>query len=251
METIGIYHCPISGKFGVPRQSGLAPSVSGKIVLSPPYDNPEALRGLEGFSHIWLIWGFNQNKREPLSHKADKTAVWSPTVRPPRLGGNTRVGVFASRSPFRPNSMGLSCVKVESIVTTGGKCTICVSGADLCDGTPIYDIKPYIPYADCIPDATGGFTDEKEWHALEVEFPSSLKEKFSSLANVPKGKALDDIPALTETLRLDPRPHYQSDPEREYGMTFDGVDVRFKVDGNTLTVTDILKREDNTQNDTK
>ena len=208
-------------KFGVPRQSGLVPELKGTIVFNPEYRNPNALRGLEGFSHIWLIWEFSEAVRED----------WSPTVRPPRLGGNTRMGVFATRSPFRPNPIGLSCVKLDSIEpSTPDGPVLHISGADLMDGTPIYDIKPYIPYTDCQPDATEGFTGSVEMHRLNVVIPTQMAAKI-------KPQTLD---ALRGILAEDPRPRYQDDPDREYGFDFEGYSVKFKVpDPDTLTVTGI------------
>lgn len=210
-------------KFGVPRQSGLVPELKGTVVFEPEYRNADALRGLEGFSHIWLIWEFSEAVRED----------WSPTVRPPRLGGNTRLGVFATRSPFRPNPIGLSCVKLDSIeLNTPHGPVLHVSGADLMDGTPIYDIKPYIPYTDCQPQATSGFTDTVNMHSLNVVIPSPLAAKTNP----------QTLEALRGILALDPRPRYQDDPDREYGFDFNGYSVRFKVpDDDTLTVTDIRR----------
>ena len=206
-------------KFGVPRQAGLAEGLEGKIVFEPDYRVDEALRGLEGFSHIWLIWGFSENSGHD----------WTPTVRPPRLGGNTRVGVFATRSPFRPNGLGLSCVRLLFIrkeETLGT--TLLVAGADMVDGTPIYDVKPYIPYADAIPDAVGGFAADAG-RLLDVEIPPGLEER------VPPDKR----PGLRAVLARDPRPRYQDDPERVYGMGFAGLEIRFRVDGATLRVIEI------------
>ena len=209
-------------KFGIPRQSGLARSLKGRIVFEPEYRNPDALRGLEEFSHIWIIWEFSANR---------STSSWQPTVRPPRLGGNTAMGVFATRSPFRPNPLGLSCVKLDSVefLTNEGP-VINVCGADLMDGTPIYDIKPYIRYADARPEALCGYVDSLEERSLKVVFPSELSERISD-RNL--------IPALVETLRLDPRPSYHDDSERLYGLSFSDVNVKFKVDGKVLTVVDV------------
>ena len=206
-----------TGKFGVPRQSGLAPAVLSDIVFEAPYGNPDALRGLEGFSHLWLIWGFS---------KVPKDAPFSPTVRPPRLGGNTRVGVFATRSPFRPNRLGLSAVKIEAIILTGPEGPrLRVSGADLMSGTPIYDIKPYLPYADSIPGARGGFASTAR-ALLRVECPEE------TWAGVPE--ELRD--GLRDALAQDPRPSYQQDPERVYGMSFGGLNVRFRVENETAVI---------------
>ena len=209
-------------KFGIPRQSGLAKSLRGRIVFEPEYRNPDALRGLDGFSHIWLIWEFSANRT---------TSPWQPVVRPPRLGGNSFMGVFATRSPFRPNPLGLSCVKVDSIeLSTPDGPVINVLGADLMDGTPIYDIKPYIRYADSRPEAVCGYVDALEERSLKVVFPSELSDRIAD-------KTI--IPSLMETLRLDPRPSYHNDPERVYGLSFSGYNVRFKVMEAVLTVTDI------------
>ena len=209
-------------KFGVPRQSGLAKDLRGKIVFEPQYRNPDALRGLEGFSHIWLIWEFSANRT---------TRKWQPTVRPPRLGGNTHLGVFATRSPFRPNPLGLSCVEIDSIdLHTEDGPVITVKGADLMDGTPIYDIKPYIRYADSRQQAVCGYVETLQERSLKVVFPSELSEKIVDTSI---------IPALVETLRLDPRPSYHDDSQRVYGLSFAGLNVKFRVDGHVLTVVDL------------
>ena len=207
-------------KFGIPRQSGVVKSLEAKILFEPEFRVMDAVRGLEDFSHIWLIWEFSEAVRD----------TWSPTVRPPRLGGNVRMGVFATRSPFRPNPIGLSCVKllkVEQDETLGPVLT--VAGADLMDGTPIYDIKPYIPYADCHPDAKGGFTTNVEMIPLAVEFPAELLEK------VPQEKR----EALIGVLEQDPRPRYQKDPERVYGLSFAGMEIKFTVSDRTLSVVEL------------
>lgn len=206
-------------KFGVPRQSGLVDELRGEVVFEPEYRSPEAVRGLEQFSHIWLLWQFSASVREG----------WHATVRPPRLGGNERVGVFATRSPFRPNPLGLSCVRLETIEPGP---VLIVRGADLMDGTPIYDIKPYIPYVDCRPEASAGFTAGTQSHRLQVECAPSLWQRVP-----PQQRA-----ALTGVLEQDPRPAYQSDPARVYGMEFGNFEVRFTVDGGTLTVQEILPR---------
>jgi tRNA-Thr(GGU) m(6)t(6)A37 methyltransferase TsaA len=212
-------------KFGIPRQSGLATSLRGHIVFEPEYRNPDALRGLEGFSHIWLIWEFSANR---------PSVSWQPTVRPPRLGGNTHLGVFATRSPFRPNPLGLSCVEVEKIFSSDNDGpVIVVKGADLMDGTPIYDIKPYIRYADSRQNAVCGYVDNLQERSLKVVFPTELSSRIED-------RSL--IPALVETLRLDPRPSYHNDPEREYGISFSDYNVRFTVDEGVLTVTDVCNR---------
>lgn len=209
-------------KFGLPRQSGLAESLRSLIVFEKAFRVPEALRGLEAFSHIWLIWGFHQARRD----------AWSPTVRPPKLGGNTRMGVFATRSPFRPNALGLSCVRLERFVDLGeaGRALL-VSGADMMDGTPVYDVKPYLPYADCRPEAVGGFADAHVSDAVPVNFPAAL------LARVPE----DRRAALLEALRQDPRPAYQADDTRVYGMPYAGLDIRFCVQDGVLRVCDVAE----------
>ncbi len=208
-------------KFGIPRQSGLVEELTATVVFQPPYRVPDALRGLEGFSHLWLIWEFSQARREG----------WSPTVRPPRLGGNKRLGVFATRSPFRPNPLGLSCVRLLEIRQDREQGTVLVvSGADLLDGTPIYDIKPYLPYADCKPEAVGGFAARPKGADLAVDCSPALLDR------VPEDKRA----ALLAVLAQDPRPQYQDDPERVYGMAFAGLEVKFRVAGERLTVTEIV-----------
>jgi tRNA-Thr(GGU) m(6)t(6)A37 methyltransferase TsaA len=216
IKPVAVIHTDFKEKFGIPRQSGRAPSLTARIVFTPEYRFPEAIRGIEGFSHLWLIFDFS------LSHRKE----YSPTVPPPRLGGNQRVGVFASRSPFRPNSLGLSSVKLVGVEHTekDGEVLI-VSGADLLDGTPIYDIKPYIPFSDCHIDAVGGYADKQRVYSLKVEFPEELRNK------IPKEK----IDGLIECLKDDPRPSYQDDG-REYGMNFAGFEIKFTVDGDTLKV---------------
>lgn len=209
-------------KFGIPRQSGLAKDLRGRIIFEPQFRNPDALRGLEGFSHIWLIWEFSANRI---------TREWQPTVRPPRLGGNTHLGVFATRSPFRPNPLGLSCVEIDSIdLFTDEGPVITVKGADLMDGTPIYDIKPYIRYADSRQQALCGYVDSLEERSLKVVFPSELSSRIEDTSV---------IPSLVETLRLDPRPSYHDDPERIYGLSFARLNVKFRVNGEVLTVVDV------------
>ena len=209
-------------KFGIPRQSGLAKALRGRIIFEPQYRNPDALRGLEGFSHMWLIWEFSANRT---------SRQWQPTVRPPRLGGNAHLGVFATRSPFRPNPLGLSCVEIDSIdLYTEDGPVITVKGADLMDGTPIYDIKPYIRYADSRQQAVCGYVDALEERSLKVVFTSELSGKIGDTSV---------IPSLIETLRLDPRPSYHDDPERVYGLSFAGLNVKFKVNGPVLTVVDV------------
>lgn len=222
MEICPIAHIrsDFSEKFGIPRQSGLVEELTAAVVFEPPYRVPDALRGVEGFSHLWLIWEFSQARREG----------WSPTVRPPRLGGNKRLGVFATRSPFRPNPLGLSCVRlVEVRQDRALGPVLVVAGADLLDGTPIYDIKPYLPYADCKPEAVGGFASQPKGTDLEVDCPDRL------LDCVPEGKRA----ALLAVLAQDPRPQYQDDPNRVYGMAFAGLEVKFQVAGERLTVTEI------------
>ena len=212
IEPVAIFHAPIEGKFGVPRQAGLAPSLQGEVRFIPPYNAPEAVRGLEGFDYCWLVWGFSLN---PESSDA-------LTVRPPRLGGNGRVGVFASRSPFRPNGLGLSCVKIESV----GDGVLKVSGADLADGTPVYDVKPYVEYSDSRPGARSGFVDAVEWQPLEVEVMPPAAAVLSD----------NQCRTLSEVLSLDPRPQYQDNPDRVYGLLFDGFDVKFRVEGQKVFV---------------
>ena len=219
IEPIAVIHTDFKHKFGIPRQSGRVKSLKGQIELLPKYKNPDSVRGLDGFSHIWLIFDFS------LSHKKQ----WSPTVRPPRLGGNTRVGVFASRSPFRPNPLGLSAVKLDGIEITERSIVLNVSGVDLLDGTPIYDIKPYLP-SDGYPDAVGGSADEVSGYSLEVEFPPHLLQKLPE----------DKQEAVLDCLADDPRPSYQDD-ERTYGMSFAGFDIKFRIQNGTVTVTEVEK----------
>ena len=222
MKTIARIHTDFPTKFGIPRQSGIIASLQGTIVFEPDYRNAEAVRGLEDFSHLWLIWEFSESKRED----------WSPTVRPPRLGGNVRKGVFATRSPFRPNPIGLSSVRLEKVeIDPKLGPVLHVSGADLMDGTPIYDIKPYIAYTDSHPEAVSGFATKPAEYLLEVDFPEEL------LQNVP----VSQRESLIAVLQHDPRPQYQDDPERVYGMAFGGMEIKFKVDGMKLTVTEVSK----------
>lgn len=223
LEKIATVRTDFPEKFGVPRQSGLVSELVGEVVFEPKYRNPDALRGIEGFSHLWILWGFDQVKREG----------WTATVRPPRLGGNARMGVFATRSPFRPNPIGLSCVKLLGVENDPVRGAILrVSGVDMVDGTPVYDIKPYVPHADLRPDAVGGFADEHREDHLEVEFPAEL------LLKIPEEKR----EALRGVLAGDPRPSYQDDPERIYGFGFAGFEVRFSVDGKILTVKSVEER---------
>ncbi len=223
MELTPIAHIrsDFSEKFGIPRQSGLVEELTAAVVFERSYRDPSAFRGLEGFSHLWLIWEFSQARREG----------WSPTVRPPRLGGNKRLGVFATRSPFRPNPLGLSCVRLLEVRQDREQGTVLVvSGADLLDGTPIYDIKPYLPYADCKPEAVGGFAARPKGADLAVDCSPALLDR------VPEDKRA----ALLAVLAQDPRPRYQDDPERVYGMAFAGLEVKFRVAGERLTVTEIV-----------
>ncbi len=215
LRAIAHIRTDFPSKFGIPRQSGVVAELPGLVVFEPEYSSPDALRGIEAFSHLWLIWGFSENV----------DAGWSPTVRPPRLGGNERRGVFATRSPFRPNGLGLSCVKLESVENG----SLRVSGVDMLDATPIYDVKPYVPYCDCKPEATQGFTSARWERSLKVAIPAELA------ARLPE----DKLAALTGVLANDPRPAYQDDPEREYGFGFAGAEIRFKVSEGVLTVTDV------------
>ena len=225
MKVIARIHSDFSTKFGVPRQSGLVDELESTIIFEPEYRNPDALRGLDGFSHLWLVWVFDQAVRKD----------WSPTVRPPRLGGNQRMGVFATRSPFRPNPIALSSVKLAGIEQTAEHGTVLkIRGADLMDGTPILDIKPYIPYADSHPDAIGGFASAPAGETLEVAIPPELLERIPASRRE----------ALRGVLAQDPRPHYQDDPDRVYGFGFAGLEVKFSVDGNQLTVLNIQKQAD-------
>ncbi len=222
MKTVARIHSDFATKFGVPRQSGLVEALEALVVFEPEYRDPAAFRGLEDFSHLWLVWVFDRAVREG----------WSPTVRPPRLGGNARLGVFATRSPFRPNPIALSAVALAGIEETKEYGTVLrVRGADLTDGTPILDIKPYLPYADCRPEAAGGFASAPVSETLRVDFPPELLEK------VPPERR----EALRAVLALDPRPRYQEDPGRVYGFGFAGLEVRFSVEGETLRVREIKK----------
>lgn len=223
LEPIGWIRTDFPTKFGIPRQSGLVGELSGTVVFAPQFRDPQALKGLDGFSHLWLIWEFSENKRDN----------WSPTVRPPRLGGNKRVGVFATRSPFRPNPIGLSCVRLKEIRRTEDLGTVLiVSGADLMDGTPILDIKPYLPLTDCHTDAVGGFASDVERYSLEVVFPEKL------MGVLPEDKQ----EALIKLLSQDPRPHYHNDPERVYGFGFSGFEVKFRVSDGKVFVVGLIKQ---------
>ncbi len=222
MTVVARVKSDFPSKFGIPRQSGLVPELESFVVFEPEFRNPDMLRGLEGFSHIWLIWNFSGNRQDG----------WSPTVRPPRLGGNTRMGVFATRSPFRPNPIGLSCVKLEEVILHSPQGPMLrVSGADLMDGTPIFDNKPYVPYADCQPNAVGGFADTAGEFLLTVDFSAALLE------NIPASRR----EALFGVLAHDPRPSYQRSPERVYGISFAGFNVRFRVEEDRLTVTEVTR----------
>ena len=220
MKIIARIRNAYDGKFGVPRQSGLVEEVISTIVFEPEYRVAEAMRGIEEFSHLWLIWAFDRAEREE----------WSPTVRPPRLGGNQRIGVFATRSPYRPNAIGLSCVRLLGVEKGKDGTVMKVAGADLMNGTPIYDIKPYLPYADCRPEATGGFTDRTEKRTVTVEIPEETAKKMNP----------EDRKALEAVLREDPRPAYQDDPERIYAFEFGGRHVEFRVADQVLSVIRIV-----------
>jgi tRNA-Thr(GGU) m(6)t(6)A37 methyltransferase TsaA len=216
IQPVAFFHSPLTSKFGLPRQSGLAASLPGRVVFTPAYRQEEAVRGLEAFDYLWLIWEFSANDEGR-----------GLTVRPPRLGGNERVGVFASRSPFRPNRLGLSCVRLERVELTQREGPVIhVLGADLMEGTPIYDIKPYVPYADAHTEARGGFVDQRVWQPLEVVLPEQLAQVFTPT----------ELQALRELLAQDPRPQYQDDAARVYGMTFAGREVRFRVAGGVVQV---------------
>lgn len=223
MEIVAKIHTDFKTKFGVPRQSGLVKELRGRIVFEPAFRNPEALRGLEGFSHIWLLWDFSE------AHRPEGS--WSPTVRPPRLGGNQRMGVWATRSPFRPNSIGLSSVRITKIeLHTPEGPVIEVEGADLIDSTPILDIKPYLPFTDSHPDARGGFAEEQngKTEPLKVEIPSDMEKLFDA----------EQLKALRDVLAADPRPHYQQDPMRTYGLEFAGCEVKFRIQDGIAYVTE-------------
>lgn len=229
METIAYIRTDFPEKFGIPRQSGLVPSLRGTVVFEPPYRHPQAVRGLEGFSHIWLLWKFSRSRKER----------WSATVKPPRLHGK-RMGVFATRSPFRPNDIGLSCVRLEG-VEADPVCgpVLYVSGADLMDGTPIYDIKPYIPFTDCRPEATEGYTEETRLHRLQVDFPEELLRRYPA----------EKQRAIIGVLAQDPRPAYGQDENRVYGVSFAGFDVKFQVEKEVLKVCDVVSLSGREQRD--
>lgn len=220
ITPIAYFRSPMTSKFGVPRQSGIAETLPGRIVFEPPYRHEEAVRGLEAFSHLWIIWEFSANPH----------AAQGLTVRPPRLGGNQRIGVFASRSPFRPNALGLSCVSISHIeLSPQLGPVIHVRGADLVDGTPIYDLKPYVAYADARPDARSGFVDQQEWTALAVEIPDDMAAHFTP----------EELQGLREVLSQDPRPAFHGDPQRVYGMPYAGCDVHFTVESGVVRVCDV------------
>lgn len=211
IKPIAYYYSKLPAKFGVPRQSGLVTELVGRVVFEPEFRDPNALRGIEGFDYLWLLWGFSLNK--------ERGSEWSPLVRPPLLGGNEYVGVFATRSPYRPNAIGLSSVRLAGVENGDDGPVLLVAGADLVSGTPIYDIKPYIAYSDSHPDARSGFVDNNSWHKLDLKFPAHLRRHFSD----------EDYMALCKLLELDPRPQYHNDPMRVYGMPFGGYDIRFRV----------------------
>ncbi len=221
IQPIATFHSPFASKFGIPKQSGIIQELSGKIVFCPAYRDPDALRGIEGFDYIWLIWGFSANRH----------AATSLLVRPPRLGGNKKVGVFASRSPFRPNDLGLSSVRIDRIEWKSEQGPVIhVLGADLMDGTPIYDLKPYITFADSHPDVRSGFVEERKWKKLQVSISAEYKEQLLKNAYWTE----DTIRQLCEVLAEDPRPQYQNDPEKVYGMLFAGIDIHFRVIGDSV-----------------
>ncbi len=220
MKVIARIYTDYKGKFGIPRQSGICKD-RAKIIFEPEYSRAEAVRGLLGYSHLWLIWHFSETEKKD----------WSPTVRPPRLGGNKRVGVFATRSPYRPNPIGLSSVRLISVDTEGERVSLTVEGADMLSGTPIFDIKPYLAYTDSHPDAIGGFADDRLSYSLGVIFPDKLKDRVKK----------EDVERIVTILENDPRPSYQNDPDREYGFRFSDYEIKFKVRENELTVTEIIQ----------
>ena len=222
IKPIARFHSPFSSKFGIPKQAGLVAELEGQIVFEPEYRNADALRGMDGFDYLWLIWEFSANK-----HKAN-----SPVVRPPVLGGNEKMGVFATRSPFRPNNIGLSSVRISWIEWESSRGPVIhVRGADLMDGTPVYDIKPYVVYADCHPEARSGFVDSRKWDRLEVVIPDEVNRRLLS-----DGLTPHQIDVLMDVLAQDPRPHYQKNPDKVYGMPYEGKDIHFSVNENVLTV---------------
>lgn len=238
MKVVARFHSPLTSKFGTPRQAGVVSSLPGVIVFDRAFRSPDAIRGIEGFDYLWLIWGFSANRKQatPSAHDHDTSPL---TVRPPRLGGNERVGVFASRSPYRPNAIGLSSVKIHHIDYHAPDAPVIhVEGADLIDGTPIYDIKPYIPYTDAHPEARGGFTDQVLWRPLRVVLSAEAEQQLSA----PDYQALSDQRHVwQQLLQQDPRPHYHDDPQRRYAMSYAGYDILFTVADDTLTVVDIRK----------
>lgn len=222
IKPIAHFRSPFKSKFGIPKQAGLVEELEGQIVFEPEFRNPDALRGIEGFDFLWLIWEFSANK-----HKAN-----SPVVRPPVLGGNEKVGVFATRSPFRPNNIGLSSVRLSRVEWESKQGPVIhVKGADLMDGTPIYDIKPYVVYADCHPEAHSGFVDERKWDKLKVEISDEVKNYL-----LHQGLTTEKIDVLKKVLAQDPRPHYQTNPSKVYGMPYEGIDVHFRVVDGVLVV---------------
>ena len=222
IKPIAHFCSPFKSKFGIPKQAGLVAELEGEIVFEPEYRNADALRGIEGFDYLWLIWEFSANRH----------AAKSPVVRPPVLGGNEKVGVFATRSPFRPNNIGLSSVRLSHVEWESSRGPVIhVKGADLMDGTPIYDIKPYVVYADCHPEARSGFVDERKWNKLQVEISDTVKTFLLS-----QGMTEEKIGILKEVLAQDPRPHYQKDPHKVYGMPYEGMDIHFTVCNQILTV---------------
>lgn len=228
MKPIAHFRSAFPTKFGIPRQSGIVDDLCGRIVFMSEYRNIDALRGLDGFDYLWIIWEFSANK----SKEERGATSWQPTVRPPLLGGNTQMGVFATRSPYRPNPIGLSSVRIKCIELTDAEGPVIhVYGADLMDGTPIYDIKPYVTYADCHPEARSGFVDTHRWQELSVSFPEELQTQFPP----------DSLKALMRVLALDPRPQYQDNPDKVYGMPFEDRDIRFQVKDKELIVIEVLK----------
>lgn len=222
IKLIAHFRSPFKSKFGVPKQAGLVAELEGEVVFEPEYRNADALRGIEGFDYLWLIWEFSANRH----------AAKSPVVRPPVLGGNEKVGVFATRSPFRPNNIGLSSVRLSHVEWESSRGPVIhVKGADLMDGTPIYDIKPYVVYADCHSEARSGFVDERKWNKLQVEISDTVKNFLLS-----QGMTEEKIGILKEVLAQDPRPHYQKDPHKVYGMPYEGMDIHFTVCNQILTV---------------
>lgn len=227
MQPIAYFRSAFPTKFGIPRQSGIVPDLRGRIVFEPSFRNKDALRGLDGFDYLWIIWEFSANR----SQAERGASSWQPTVRPPLLGGNVQMGVFATRSPYRPNPLGLSSARVARIELDAAEGPVIhVLGADLMDGTPIYDIKPYVTYADCHPEARSGFVDQHRWQELEVIFPQHLQTRFSD----------ESLAALFRVLALDPRPQYQDNPDKIYGMPYEGCDVRFCVADGVLTVKEVV-----------